>query len=159
MADGDTGAQDQAPPAPNPALRRLDVLVGTWDMKGRESGPEGEIHGRLVFEWLEGGYFLVQHFDIDHLGRRAKGIEIIGYGRDWGGQASEDCTSQMFDNTGNAFSYTWDVEEETITIWGGQRGSSAAFKGRFSDDRNTVTGAWEWPGGGYQATMTRVRNG
>jgi hypothetical protein len=25
-----------------------------------------------------------------------------------------------------------------------------------SDDRNTISGRWEWPGGGYEATMIRV---
>jgi hypothetical protein len=28
----------------------------------------------------------------------------------------------------------------------------------FSDDRNTFTGRWEWPGGGFEATMTRVKS-
>ena len=26
-----------------------------------------------------------------------------------------------------------------------------------ADDRNTITGRWKWPGGGYEATMTRVK--
>jgi hypothetical protein len=39
-------------------------------------------------------------------------------------------------------------------------GSSASFKGKFSDDDddgNTITGGWEWPEGGYDATVTRVK--
>ena len=35
-------------PAPNLALESLDVMVGTWDLQGHESGPEGEIHGRVL---------------------------------------------------------------------------------------------------------------
>jgi hypothetical protein len=31
-----------------------------------------------------------------------------------------------------------------------------SFKGKFSDERNTITGRWERPGGDYEATMTRV---
>jgi hypothetical protein len=146
----------QQPPSPDPALKRLDVLVGTWHMTGRESGPEGEIQGQLTFEWLDGGFFLVQHIDIDYIGRKIKGIELIGYGRDWMGTPSQDCTSHMFDNMGHAFTYIWDVSDDTLTIWGGARGSAAAFRGRFSDDGNTITGRWEWPGGGYEATMTRA---
>lgn len=161
MAGLDTNAQAQYQPnEPNPALRSLDKLVGTWTMKGRESGPDGEIHGQVAFEWLEGGYFLVQHFDFDHIGKRIKGIEIIGYERNWGQDVpSQDCTSHVFSNTGDAFTYVYDVGDDTLTIWGGERGSPAAFKGKFSDDSNTITGAWEWPGGGYQATLTRVRSG
>jgi hypothetical protein len=52
MADDDTNnAQGQnQPPQPNPDLKSLDIMVGTWDLKGRESGPYGEIRGRLNFE-------------------------------------------------------------------------------------------------------------
>ncbi|GAA1523574.1 hypothetical protein GCM10009678_00900 [Actinomadura kijaniata] len=44
-------------PTPDPALRRLDFLVGSWDVKGSTiegpMGPAGET------EWMEGGFFLV----------------------------------------------------------------------------------------------------
>ena len=74
MADDNTDdARAHEPPGPNPALRSLDVMVGTWELKGRVSGPEGEIHGRPTFEWMEGGFYLVQHVEIDHIGRRIAG--------------------------------------------------------------------------------------
>ena len=79
MADDNTydaQAYDQ-PPQPNPALESLDVLVGTWDLKGRESGPDGEISGRLTFEWMEGGFYLVQRVDIDYAGREITGAGYI----------------------------------------------------------------------------------
>jgi hypothetical protein len=55
MADDNTNnAHDQnQPPQPNPDLKSLDIMdimVGTWDLKGRESGPYGEIRGRPTFE-------------------------------------------------------------------------------------------------------------
>src|SRR3954469_19318818 len=56
MADDDTNsaqAHDQ-PLRPNPALKSLDIMVDTWNVKGRESGPDGEIHGQVTFEWMEG---------------------------------------------------------------------------------------------------------
>lgn len=156
MAENNSNDSDvQARPEsrqPNPALKSLDRLTGTW----RVSGPE--IEGRVSFEWLEGGYFFVQHFDLDYNGHKIKGIEIIGYGRDWSGTPSEDCTSHMFDNEGNAFTYTWDITGDTLTIWGGQRGSPDYFKGEFSEDGNQVAGGWVWPGGGYEATMTRLQD-
>ena len=79
---GDNANDAQAharPPQPNPALKSLDVMVGTWELKGRESGPDGDIHGRPTFEWMEGGFYLVQHVDIDYIGRRIVGTEYIGY--------------------------------------------------------------------------------
>jgi hypothetical protein len=49
-------------------------------------------------------------------------------------------------------------EGDTLTIWGGGKGSPAHYKGRFSQDGTTITGAWVYPGGGgYQSTMTRVQ--
>src|SRR5215218_2875581 len=68
MADdnaNDAQAHDRQP-QPNHALKSLDVMVGAWELKGRESGPDGEIHGRPTFEWMEGGFYLVQHVDIGY---------------------------------------------------------------------------------------------
>lgn len=142
---------------PDPRLRRLDPYVGTWSLQGKEAREYGEIHGTLTFEWMEGGHFLLQHVDINHAGRPVKGIEVIGYGRDWEGNAHEDCTSHFFDNTGNHFVYIYDIGDDgAITIWGGYVASPVAFRGRFGEDRRTITGRWGWPGGGYGAVMTRT---
>jgi uncharacterized protein YndB with AHSA1/START domain len=150
MAEAPTGP-------PDPRLRRLDPFVGTWSMQGKEADEYGEISGTLTFEWMEGGYFLLQHVDLDHAGRPVKGIEVIGYGRDWEGRAPRDCTSHFFDNDGNHFEYVYEVGDDgTVTIWGGYVGSPAAFRARMSEDGRTITGRWDWPGGGYDAVITRV---
>ena len=158
MANNDTNnAQEDRSPQPNPALKSLDVMVGTWELKGRESGPDGEIHGQLAFEWLEGGFYLVQHVDIDYIGRKITGVEYIGYD-----ESNQQLKSYFFSNQGPgpfggvALEYVWEVGDDTLTIWGGYIGSPAGFKGKFSQDRNSITGRWEWPGGGYEATMTRA---
>ncbi len=161
MADDsntNSGQGQDRPPQPNPALKRLDVIVGTWDLKGRESGPDGEVYGQMAFEWLEGGYYLVQRVGIDYIGRKIEGVEYIGYD-----ESNEVLKSYFFSNHGPgpfggiALEYVWEVGDDTLTIWGGFVGSPASFKGTFSDDHNTITGRWEWPGGGYEATMTRAR--
>ena len=51
----------------------------------------------------------------------------------------------------------WEVTDKTITFWLESRDSGMAFSGTFSDDLNTITGAWRWQGGGYTLTMTRIR--
>ena len=62
-----------------------------------------------------------------------------------------------YDNTGNTLDYVYELEGDTLTIWGGERGSPAYFKGAFSDDGDTVSGGWVYPDdGGYESTMTRV---
>src|SRR6476469_594883 len=54
------------PPGPDPALKALDMFVGTWRVTGRTLGAdEDNVAGTLRFEWLPGGIFLQQHDEID----------------------------------------------------------------------------------------------
>jgi hypothetical protein len=154
MADNSDGQSQQQPPERNPGLKSLDKLVGTWKV----SGPD--IDGQVIFEWMEGGFFLTQRVDLVHGGHVIKGIEIIGYERKWGSdEPGKDITSHFFESTsGDHLEYVWEVTEDTLTIWGGQKGSPAFYKGTFSDDGNSNTGAWQWPGGGYESTMTTVKS-
>jgi hypothetical protein len=137
---------------PYPGLKSLNKLVGTWDV----SGPD--IEGRVRFEWMDGGFFLIQHVELNHGGNHIKGMEIIGYELPFGAdKPSENIKSHWFGNTGESFEYTYEVDDETLTIWGGEKGSPAYYKGTWSADGNTNSGAWVYPdGGGYAATMTRA---
>jgi hypothetical protein len=138
-------------PTPNPDLEGLSKLVGTWKVSG---GAQGQV----TYEWMEGGFFLIQHVDLEQDGVRHKGIEIIGHERAFGAPPSEDIKSRYYDSMGDTLDYVYEVEGDTLTIWGGERGSPAYYKGRFSDDGNSCSGAWVYPGGGgYESTMTRVR--
>ncbi len=155
--NGTNTAQEDRPPQPNPALKSLDVMVGTWELKGRESGPDGEIQGWSTFEWMQGGFYLIQRVDLDYLGHRVVGVEYVGYD-----EYNKVLRSYFFSNDGPfgssggiAPEYTWEVSDDTLTIWFGDVGSPASFRGKFSVDRNIITGRWDWPGGGYEATMIR----
>ncbi|MBE0448521.1 MAG: DUF1579 family protein [Actinobacteria bacterium] len=150
-------AQPAQPPRPNPDLKNLDRLVGTWNLKGSEFGTYGEIKGQVTFEWMEGGFFLVQHVNINYAGQKVKGIEIIGHERKFGEEPSEEIKSRFYDNMGNTLDYVYEVDGDTLTIWGGEKGSPAHFKSKYTEDGNTSTGRWEWPGGGYEVTATRVK--
>jgi hypothetical protein len=46
---------------------------------------------------------------------------------------------------GVALEYVWEPGDGSLTIWGGEVGSPAAFRATFSDDRDVITGRWEWP--------------
>jgi hypothetical protein len=56
---------------------------------------------------------------------------------------------------GMTLDYVYELEGETLMIWGGEKGSPMYYKGTFSDDGQTVNGGWNWPGGGYTANMIR----
>ncbi|MCC6801136.1 MAG: hypothetical protein IT325_13560, partial [Anaerolineae bacterium] len=91
MSENNTQAQAQPQvTTSDAALRELGVLVGTWKVSG-------EAQGQVSYEWLDGGYFLVQHIDLMHDGHPNKGIEIIGRERVFGAeQPSEDIKSRYY---------------------------------------------------------------
>lgn len=153
MAEDDTNnAQTYKQSKPSPDLRRLgNRLVGTWEVSGAAQG-------RVTYEWMEGGFFLLQRVDLEQFGQKVKGIEVIGHLRPFGEAPSEDIKSRFYDNTGNTLDYVYELEGNTLTIWGGEKGSPAYYRGTISEDGETLTGAWHYPGGGgYESTMTRVR--
>lgn len=137
------------PLKPNPDLRSLDRLVGTWQVYG-------DATGEVRYEWLEGGFFLMQHFDLLHDGRPIRGIEIIGHLHPFGGEPSTDIHTRVYSFAdGMTLDYVYELEGDTLTIWAGMKGSPSFYQGTFSEDGRTVTGGWQWPGGGYTADMTR----
>jgi hypothetical protein len=137
---------------PNPDLKSLDRLIGKWKQSGG-------VEGTVTYEWAEGGFFLIQHIDMESEGRPIKGMEIIGHVQMFGEQPSTDIKSRFFSFLdGMTLDYVYEIEGDTLTIWGGERGSPAYYKGTFSRDGNTLTGGWVYPGGGgYEATTTRIK--
>ena len=143
------------PPIPHPALKALEIMVGVWDLKGRDFTTKDEIRGPSIFAWLEGGFFLIHRFHLDYAGRVFTGVEYSGYE-----EKSGHLKTHVFSNQGgDPIEYTWEVDAHTFTNWFGDVGADNRYKGTFSEDRNTLIGQWEWPGGGYEATMTRVKSG
>ncbi|SDL67262.1 hypothetical protein [Nonomuraea jiangxiensis] len=132
-------------------LQALDRLVGTWRVTG---GSEGTV----TYRWLEGGHFLVQDVDLTQEGMRIKGMEVIGRERPFGADApGADLRSWYYDSQGSTFAYVYELEGDTLTIWSGEKGSPAYYKGTFDAAGTSVTGAWVYPGGGgYDSAMTRV---
>jgi hypothetical protein len=134
-------------PKRKPGLKALDKLVGTWTVSGEASG-------QLTYEWLDGRFFLIARGDFEEAGRRTKHIEIIGYDRALSGETSDVMTSRLYTDQGDTLSCTHEIDEKRVTSWFGEKVSPSVLKARFVDD-DTLTGAWEWPGGGYTLTLTR----
>ena len=147
MSDSDTTQAEQPTPTPDPALTRMgDRLVGTWKVSG---GAQGQVR----YQWMDGGFFLLQHVDLGD----NKGLEVIGHLRLFGEAPSEDIKSRYYGSMGETFDYVYEMDGDTLTIWGGEKGSPAYSRGRFSADGNTLSGAWVYPGGGgYESTATRI---
>jgi hypothetical protein len=78
---------------------------------------------------MDGGFYLVQHVEVDYAGRKVHGFEYVGYD-----DAGTSLHSYFFSNEGPgpfggvAIEYVWDVDDETLTIWGGEVGSPALWQ-------------------------------
>jgi hypothetical protein len=63
---------------PNPELKPFELLIGEWQTTGSHPYfPDVELHGRVVFEWIEGGAFLQMRSEIDHP-KFPDGVAIFG---------------------------------------------------------------------------------
>ncbi len=126
---------------------------GSWAVGGSRAGA-----GTVTYRRLDGGFFLVQEVELEQYGRRITGMEVIGREKPFGAAApGEDIVSRFYDNEGHTFDYVYEMAGDTLTIWGGEKGSPAYFRGTFTADGNVLAGAWVYPGGGgYESTMTRI---
>jgi hypothetical protein len=137
--------------AATPALKAMNRMVGTWKFSG-------DVNGETIFEWMEGGYFLIQHGTIEQGSEKHKSLEIIGQEKPSGAaEAVKDVTSHIFTDTGDTIKHTYELEGDTLTVWSGPKGSPAFSKSTFSEDGDVLSGKWQWPGGGYTFEMIRVK--
>src|SRR5262245_51779516 len=102
----DYNTQSQMPPQPDPALKRLEKLVGSWTIKGRIVGAEEDnIAGKTTFEWLPGGFFLQQRITMNLADLEIESLELIGYDAE-----TKAFSSFVYSNFSPApLPYKWDL--------------------------------------------------
>ena len=129
MSRTDTDASPR--PSPTDGHKQLRMFVGEWNVAGRQLdsqvGHAAEIAGTERFEWLEGGFFLVHHFDTRVGGVPALCIEVTG-----------------FDPATGAYS--------THTFY--NNGQQAQWRMVERDGIWTLTGEWPMPDGPAQVRCT-----
>lgn len=135
-------------PPQDPPLRALNRLVGNWAITGDATGS-------VSYQWLDGGYFLMQSGDLHLFGHHNRFIEIVGRERPFGGQQSLEIKARTYTSEGDTLDYIYELNGDTLIIWGGHRGSESRYTGLFSADGTTLDGDWSWPGGGYHTLSTR----
>jgi len=106
---------------------------------------------------MEGGFFLIQHFDLTYDGERHTGIEYTGYDED-----TRTLRSHLMESNGGNFTYTYEIEGDTFWYWFGDKGSDNFSRGIFSKDGDTIMGRWQWPEGDdktgdYEYMTTRIK--
>ena len=115
-------------------------FIGTWEVSGDRAGT-------LTYEWLPGGYFILERVSLSQNGHPLAGVALIGQTRGWRGAPSPDIRSRFYDSDGNAIDYVQELNGDRFTIWVENKGSDPAFEGKFSDDPLTLAGTWYYPGG------------
>jgi hypothetical protein len=133
-------------PSPDPALGRLEALVGEWTMQPSLAGrPIGS--GRTVFQWLEGGAFLAQHADAEPAEAAPAEwvssspfplVTIIGLD-----DASGQFSMLYADARGVLRVYQMTLRAGVWKLWRDTPGFFQRFTGTFSDDGTTISGRWE----------------
>jgi hypothetical protein len=131
-------------PQPDPALRRLDRLVGRWSMKGHVVGSDDEdISGEATFRWLPGGFFLEQHIELNFIGMNIDSLELIGYDAE-----ADTFPSTVYSNLSPVpLPYTWQVQGDSVTITVSYPPLDATFTGSWRED-GTFSGGWRPNPGG-----------
>jgi hypothetical protein len=129
------GNGPKQPPKPRPELKRLEKLVGKWNLKGRTPGfQEDNVTGWNTFEWMLDGFFLKSTGELDFGGFKIQSVEIIGYD-----PTSQTFRSSVYTNmSGAMLPYEWDVQGNQVTHWM----DTAKYMGTFSDDGRLLTGGW-----------------
>ncbi len=158
MANNDErlSAMHLALPEPDPALKRLERLVGNWAITGRTLDSEVDnIDGSVSIKWLPGAFFLEQRGELRFMGVTVLSLEIVGYDPSTGFFSSH-VYSNMDMVPGR---YYWDVVGNVVTHWT----EAATYTGTFSEDGKIISGGWRPKEGmasegnaAYDATMTRV---
>src|SRR5688572_12884513 len=125
----------------NPALERLDIFIGEWNIEitsmSFRTDPSVVERGRTSFDWLEGGAFLIQHSEIS-AADFPRSTAIIAPD-----DAAETYGMLYFDSRGVSRIYKMTFHGGIWTIWREFPGFSQRFNGTFSDDNNMITARWE----------------
>ena len=104
MANGDVKSSNaqaqQQPPIPDPELKCLEPLIGTWKTTDRTQdsilGPGVTVESSETYDWLDGGYFLVSTWiTVFGADPPQKGIMYWGYHA-----ATRTFRTYFFDNQG-----------------------------------------------------------
>jgi Protein of unknown function (DUF1579) len=134
------------------ALERLEVLVGRWKTEGQTTAasrvPADQIDAIDTYERLPGGALL--HLVDARVGdQKVEGAEIIGHDPDRNAYAT-----QYFGSDGPT-AYEASLSQETEHLIWRMQSKTTRFTGRFSKDRNVITGHWELRGdsGDWQPWM------
>ena len=122
----------------------LEPFVGEWSLRATfPDMPSTDAGARATFEWLPGKQFLIQRWEAP-VPEAPDGIAIIGADP----ESEGNFLQHYFDSRGVARLYKMRVCDGVWTLWRDEPDFSPLdfaqrYTGTFSDDGQTITGAWE----------------
>jgi hypothetical protein len=120
-------------------LQKLKVFEGSWEIEGKnfKAAPDGSdqpVHGNDSYDWLDGNFFMISHWQHLFEGGGHKGVSILG---------SDDIAQKLFtrgfDNIGFDRKYLLEVDDKKWKFIGDKERAERIF----SDDGRSYTERWE----------------
>jgi hypothetical protein len=145
--------REEVPMTTEPALQRLNRLVGNWTTEATHPASPGlVVHGTADMTWLEGERFLIHRARTDHP-QFPDSISIVGImDRDRAEDAPTTGSKlaaeprlcmHYFDSRGVFRVYDMGIEDGVWRIWRNAPGFFQRFTGTFARDGDTIDGRWE----------------
>ncbi|HET6725021.1 MAG TPA: hypothetical protein VFH85_03330 [Gammaproteobacteria bacterium] len=126
------------------SLEALRPFIGEWKISAIfKDMPPADVGASVRFEWLSGGRFLIQRWEVP-IPEAPDGIAIIGPDP----ESEGNYLQHDFDARGVARLYKMSFEKGVWKLWRDKPDFtplefSQCYTGTFSADGKTITGAWE----------------
>ena len=121
----------------NPALKKLDILIGDWEISGSHPLISNPIAGKINFSWFNGESFLIMSTDFNHSGP-PNSTAIIG-----SDDSAEKLSMLYLDERGVSRIYEVKFSNNGWKLWRNFPGFSQRYIGILKDNGNTIEGIWE----------------
>jgi hypothetical protein len=116
-------------------LAPFDALIGAWDTEATHPMFEGVVAGRMTFEWLEGGKFLIQRARNEHE-QFPDSICVIG-----APETGDGLVMEYFDSRGVRRTYGISLEDGVLRMWRDDPEFAQRFAATLGAER--FDGRWE----------------
>ncbi|MDB5178425.1 MAG: hypothetical protein JWN01_368 [Patescibacteria group bacterium] len=135
----------------NPYLKPFETLVGKWQTTGSHPYfPDAELTGRVSFEWIEDGAFVMMRSEIDHP-QFPDGMAIFG-----SDDEARTCNMVYFDERGVSRIYEASITESQLKWWRDDSHLSQRFTMAITKDNLVTSGEMSRDGGEWEKDLSQT---